>query len=188
MSWTSFHRRADVLRAVLAAADARRDGVLPMDVAGVPETFGDELALLGALSLRWHTRLAGHIERELMARPADAEAAVLDAWRASAAELPGVRAILDHHQAALSAGALDEHVAAAVAAATRKEHVLLAVMAGRTGTQDPAAPRTGELLERRARMGLRPAGAERAARPPASHRPPSSAPSLLARLKAALAA
>ena len=45
------------------AADARRDGLLPMDVTGVRETFGDELTLLGALQLRWHTRLSGHLER-----------------------------------------------------------------------------------------------------------------------------
>lgn len=184
MSWTSFHRRADVLRAVLAAADARRDGVLPMDVAGVPETFGDELALLGALSLRWHTRLAGHIERELMAHPADAETAVVAAWRASAAELPGVRAILDAHRSALSDGVLDDASATAVAAATRKEHVLLAVMAGRTGAQDPAAPRTGELLERRARDGLR-----TSPRPaPGARTHAADAPSLLERLRAALVA
>lgn len=42
--------------------DARRDGLLPMDVIGVAEAFGDELTLLGALQLRWHTRLAGRIE------------------------------------------------------------------------------------------------------------------------------
>ena len=34
-----------------------------MDVEGVGEAFADELDLLGALQLRWHTRLAGHIER-----------------------------------------------------------------------------------------------------------------------------
>ena len=43
MTWTSFHRRGEILRAVIAAADPRRDGLLPMDVDGVAETFGDEL-------------------------------------------------------------------------------------------------------------------------------------------------
>ena len=61
--------------------------------------WGDELTLLGALQLRWHTRLAGRIERELMARPMAFEDAVVDAWRATAAELPGIRAIVDHHRA-----------------------------------------------------------------------------------------
>jgi hypothetical protein len=180
MSWTSFHRRGDVLRAVVAAADARRDGTLPMDVEGVAETFGDELALLGALSLRWHTRLAGRIERELMAQPSDQVAAVLTAWRATAAELPGVRAILDHHRAA----PLDDAMAGALATATRKEHVLLAVMAGRTGAQDPAAPQTGEVLENRARAGL----SRVTPREPGPRGHAAAAPSLLERIKAALAA
>jgi len=62
MTWTTFHRRGEVLRTVIDAADARRDGLLPMDVPGVPETFGDELSLLGALQLRWHTRLSGRLD------------------------------------------------------------------------------------------------------------------------------
>jgi hypothetical protein len=61
MTWKSFHHRGVVLRAVIAEADARRDGYLPMQVEGVSETFGDELTLLGALTLRWHTRLAGRM-------------------------------------------------------------------------------------------------------------------------------
>ena len=67
MTWKSFHHRGEVLRDVIAAVDAREDGLLPMDVPGVAETFGDELTLIGALQLRWHTRLAGRIERELRA-------------------------------------------------------------------------------------------------------------------------
>ena len=34
MTWKSFHRRGEILRTVIATADARRDGLLPMDVAG----------------------------------------------------------------------------------------------------------------------------------------------------------
>ncbi|MGB0190543.1 MAG: hypothetical protein ACPF9W_06210 [Nocardioides sp.] len=85
MTWTSYRNRGEILRTVIATADARRDGLLPWDVEGVAESFGDELTLLGALQLRWHTRLAGRIERELMARPMAFEAAVVDAWRATAA-------------------------------------------------------------------------------------------------------
>ena len=40
-----------------------------MDVPGVAERFRDELDLLGALHLKWHTRLAGHIESEHPCRP-----------------------------------------------------------------------------------------------------------------------
>ena len=81
MTWTSFHRRGDVLRDVIAAADQRRDGTLPRDVDGVSATFADDLDLLGALQLKWHTRLAGRIEREQMHQPMDLQAAVVRAWQ-----------------------------------------------------------------------------------------------------------
>ena len=64
MTWDAFHRRGEVLRNVLEHAETHRDGALPMELPGVAETFGDELTLLGALQLRWHTRLAGAIERD----------------------------------------------------------------------------------------------------------------------------
>jgi hypothetical protein len=152
MTWKSFHRRGEVLRAVIATADARRDGILPMDVDGVAETFGDELSLLGALQLRWHTRLAGRIERELMRQPMDLEQAVVTAWQATAEELPGVRSIVDHYRSA----PLDDAMADAMAKATAKEHVLLAVSAGQVSTQDEAAVRVGALLESKARTRFRP--------------------------------
>src|SRR5687768_14437207 len=59
MTWNAFRSRGEILRDVTAVADDRRDGALPWDVAGVPAVFADELDLLGALQLRWHTRLAG---------------------------------------------------------------------------------------------------------------------------------
>ncbi len=175
MTWTSFHNRGEILRAVLAAADQRGDGELPMDVTGVRETFGDELTLLGALSLRWHTRLAGRIERELMAQPLDLEQAVLTAWRATADELVGARAILDRHRAE----PLDAAMAETMGKAAAKEHVLLAVMAGRSSAQDSAAARVGAELEARARAEFRPTTRLPAAAQPAG---------LLGRLRAALAA
>ena len=98
MTWTSFHRRGDVLRDVIAAADQRRDGVLPRDVDGVSATFADDLDLLGALQLKWHTRLAGRIEREQMTQPLDLRASVVRAWHQTADELPGIRAILDEQR------------------------------------------------------------------------------------------
>jgi hypothetical protein len=147
MTWKSFHRRGEILRTVIATADARRDGLLPMDVEGVTATFGDELALVGALSLRWHTRLAGRIERELMAQPMDLEGAVVTAWRRTADELPGIRAILDHYRELPVDAAMGE----ALALATAKEHVLLAAMAGRSSSADRAAARVGEQIEQQAR-------------------------------------
>src|SRR5918999_2726655 len=146
MTWKSFHNRGEVLRTVITEADARRDGRLPMHVDGVAETFGDELTLLGALTLRWHTRLAGRIERELMSQPMDLESAVVDAWRATAAELPGVLAILDRYRAE----PLDDAMAAAMTISAAKEHQMLAVMAGLSSTRDALAAHVGEQIAERA--------------------------------------
>jgi hypothetical protein len=175
MTWKSFHRRGEILRTVIETANVRRDGILPMDLPGVRETFGDELGLLGALHLRWHTRLSGRIERELVDRPQDLEGAVVAAWIASAEELPGVLTILDHYRSA----PLDAAMAEAMAKATANERILLAVMAGRAGTQDPAAAQVGAVLEERARAAVRPFRPFRAA-------PPQ--PGLLGRIRAALVA
>ena len=174
MTWTSFHHRGEILRAVTATADRRRDGVLPMDVEGVAETFGDELSLLAALQLRWHTRLSGRIERELMNPPMDLEAAVIAAWQGTAEELPGIRAIIDHYRAE----PLDEAMAAAMTKSAAKEHMLLAVMAGRVSAQDATAARVGEAIEASARATYRPIRTEA---DPAT-------PGLLDRIRAALAA
>ena len=112
MTWKSYHDRGAVLRDVITAVDARRDGLLPMDVTGVTEAFGDELGLLGALQLRWHTRLAGRI---------DAGATPMEARRATDRDLPGVRAVIDHY----TAHPVDEPMARATALAAHKERVLL---------------------------------------------------------------
>ena len=173
MTWTSFHRREEVLRDVIASANRRRDGRLPLELAGVAETFGDELNLLGALQLRWHTRLAGRIERELLAEPMGLEDAAVVAWHLTADELPGVRAILDRERTAPTTPASSEAMAKAVA----KEHVLLAMMAGRVSTPDDTAARVGAEIEDRARATYRPA--------PVPVAEPSS---LLGRLKALVAA
>ena len=138
MTWDAFHHRGDVLRRVVDEAEARRDGVLPMELPGVTETIGDAHHRRAALQLRWHTRLAGGIERALLDQPDDLEAAVVSAWRAAAAELAGVRRILDAHREALER-------------AHRKEVVMLAVLAGRANAADVAAVRIGERLEEQAR-------------------------------------
>ena len=175
MTWNAFHSRGEILRAVAAAADRRHDGRLPLDVAGVREVFDDELELLGALQLRWHTRLSGHLERQLMHQPLDLEAAVIAAWHATADELPGIRAVLDRHREQ----PLDDAMADAIRTATDKEHILLAVMAGQAGTADRGAAPVGARIEEKARASHRPAR-----RTPAPH----GAPRLLDRLKAALVA
>jgi hypothetical protein len=178
MTWTSFHNRGETLRSVIATAAVRRDGLLPMDVAGVAETFGDELSLLAALQLKWHTRLAGHIERELVVQPMDLQHAVEVAWGHAADELPGVRSILDHYRAE----PVDDAMATAMAKATAKEHGLLAVMAGFASVDDPKAAPIGARIEARARE----AHQHRVTVATPSHR--AQQPSLLERLKAVIAA
>lgn len=177
MNRKSPRSRGEILREVTAAADARRDGLLPLDLDGVRDAFEDELDLLGALQLRWHTRLSGRIERELASQPVDLERAVVTAWRATTDELPGTRAIIDRHRE----HPLDDAMAAALRVATSKEHALLAVMAGRAGLADPGAPRVGAAIEERARAGHRPGPAPGG---PGGH----AGPGLLDRLRAVLAA
>jgi hypothetical protein len=174
MSWTSFHRRGQVLRDVVDVVDARCDGVLPMDVDGVRETFDDELDLLCTLQLKWHTRLAGRIESELAAQPLDLESAVVAAWHGVADELPGVRAVLDAYRAE----PLDEAMAHAIAVSAGKERVMLAVTAGRAAVADRQAAAVGARVEERARASYEPAPALAA----------RVRPGLLRRIRAALAA
>jgi hypothetical protein len=186
MTWDAFHRRGEVLRAVVEAADERRDGVLPMDLPGVTETFGDELALIGALQLRWHTRLSGTIEHHLMEQPEDLPSAVLAAWRTAADELAGIRAILDAYTESPSS----EDMARALLTAHRKDWVLLAVMAGLASASDDRALAVGHDLERRARAAYRPTlvpGDESRGRRRRTSSP-SFTESLLGRLKAHRAA
>ncbi len=174
MTWNSYRHRGETLRRVIASADLRRDGRLPMDLEGVADAFGSELDLLGALQLRWHTRLAGRIERELMDDPMDLQRAVVAAWRATADELPGIRAIVDEHRAR----PLDDEMAAAMARAETKERAFLALMAGLASANDAGAAAVGARVEATARAGWAPApvGAE------------AERPTLLHRLRAALAA
>ena len=127
MTWNSYHRRGEVLRSLIDTANTRGDGILPMDVDGVAQTFEDDVAVLAALELRWHTRLAGQIERNLMTQPLDLQSNVVLAWQQTAAALPGVRAILDHYAAHPETDEMAENLAAA----TVKERQLMAMMAGR---------------------------------------------------------
>jgi hypothetical protein len=154
MTWTTFHRRGDVLRTVTEVLDARRDGVLPMGLPGVAETFGSEHDLLAALLLRWHTRLSGHLERALMAQPAHPDRTVLEAWHATADELPGIRAAIEHYRDEPR----DEQMALALATSAAKEHLMLGAMAGRHGATPAQTAAAGRLLAEQARSTYRPRG------------------------------
>lgn len=182
MTWKSFHNRGEILRSVTAAADTRRDGVLPMDVDGVAETFGDELTLLAALQLKWHTRLAGNVEKALTDQPLDLDAAVESAWGETADRMPGIRLILDHYRAE----PVDEAMARAMAKATAKEHMMLAATAGRSSVDDAAAVAVGAQLEEAARLHHR--GVSTVVVPGGAHARTNERQSLLDRLKAVMAA
>jgi hypothetical protein len=181
MTWDAFHRRGDVLRNVLDHAKTHRDGRLPTEIPGVAETFGDELTLLGALQLRWHTRLAGAIEHELMSQPMDLETAVTSAWRGTATELAGLRAILD----AYTERPISEEMAQMLDKAHRKDWTLMAAMAGKAGPADERAPQVGRAIEQKARETYRPGPATDAT---TGRHAVQGRPSLLARAKAHLAA
>jgi hypothetical protein len=153
-------RRDAVLRAVIAAADLRRDGALPTDVWGVAETFPRARDLVAALQLRWHTRLAGNIEQALAGQPLDLEKAVLCAWRRTAQELVGLRLVLD--RCADAPG--DEELATALAKSQRKDWTLLAVMSGQAGVHDRQAADVGRVLELLARATFDPSATPRTRR------------------------
>ncbi len=185
MTWNSFHRRGEILQTVVQTADARRDGVLPMQLPGVPETFRDELDLLAALQLKWHARLSGNIERALMAQPLDLESAIASAWRATSEQMPGVRLILDRYTETPS----DSRMGAALQRASEKEWIRLAAAAGLASDESAAAARVGRRVELRARTEA----AGPVARPASEvladpDRTAEGTPSLVDRIKAVLAA
>lgn len=151
MNWEAFHRRGDVLQAVIKEANIRRDGELPMYVTGVEQAFSDELDLLGALSLKWHTRLAGHTEAIAKDQPLDLEQATIEAWRGAADEIPGVRLVLDK---ALEEG--DEEIVAILDRSREKERELLALNSGKISAFQLAehGARVGTAVEAKAREGF----------------------------------
>jgi len=186
MTWDAFHRRGEVLRDVVDTANARRDGVLPRELPGVAETFGDDVALIAALQLRWHTRLAGRIERALSEHPMDLESAVLTAWRGAASELVGVRQILD----AYGADPSTPEMGRALETARHKDWVLMAAMAGRASVTDDRAVAVGRAIEEQARAAYDPTATPRHRRDEDVVEPGRQTPlgTIVDRIKARLAA
>jgi hypothetical protein len=117
----------------------------------VAERFADQLDLVGALQLRWHTRLAGRIEAALMESPTDPESAVISAWRDTSTDLPGIREVLDAYGKAPTS----EAMAAALDRACHKDWELMAAMGGPVGVQGTAAATMGRRIEERARGNRR---------------------------------
>lgn len=117
--WDSVHRRTAALRDVVARLD--RDDELAWDV----EVFPERADVLVALHDVWSRRLLGRVDMalELQDPPEDA---VAEAWRAVAADLRGVRRLLD-----------DVRDHPALAAHERSEHRMIAVAVGRATLADP---------------------------------------------------
>lgn len=181
MTWNAYHNRGEILRAVIAAADDAQNGILPMDVPGVAETFADELDLLSALLLKWHARLSGNIERELMTQPLDLEGAVCKAWRRTSQEMPGVRMIIDHYTEA----PVDERMGDALSRSREREWTRLALAAGRASHDGPQAAKVGQRIELEAR-NLAPVDLNESFDLPGAE--PEPAGSFVERLKAVLVA
>jgi hypothetical protein len=175
MTWNAFHHRGEILQTVVESADARRDGVLPMHLPGVTETFRDELDVLAALQLKWHARLSGNIERALMTQPMDLEDAIASAWRLTSEQLPGVRMIIDRY----TENPCNAEMAAALNRSHEKEWLKLAAAAGLASDESAAAARAGHQVELKART------AESA---PATIVDEVVTPSLVERIRAVLAA
>jgi hypothetical protein len=183
MTWNTFHRRGEILQAVVEAADARLDGVLPVQLPGVDDTFHDELDLVAALWLKWNARLSGNIERALTGEPMDLEEAVASGWRVTRDQLPGVRLVLDRYVESPTG----PDMAAALERARDKEWCRLAAAAGLANDESPAAARAGRQIELRARL----ADAGSTAPSPSAAAPTNldeGPPSLVDRIKAVLAA
>jgi hypothetical protein len=189
MTWNAFHHRGDVLRDVVAAADQRLDGILPLDVPGARDRFADEIDLLGALSLKWHARLSGNIERALGTEPMDLESAVARAWHTTAQQMPGTRLVIDR----ATTHPATEEMAVAMGRARHAELVRLAQAAGLANDSSSLAAHTGERIEDQARVGLTAAPEKAAEKAPekAAERTAEQASdraSLVRRIKAVLAA
>ena len=150
MSWTAFHSRGETLRAVVDAANAHQDGILPMQVPGVAENFTDETDLLGALMLKWHARLSGNIDRALTREPVNLEAAVASAWQTTAELMPGVRLVIDRCAEAPA----NRDMAQAMARAQQVEWVRLAQAAGLANGRDHRAVEAGRRVEMVARAAM----------------------------------
>lgn len=182
VSWNEYRRRGDVLRAVIDHADVARDGVVPMDLPGVRDNFADELDLVASLVLRWHSRLSGNLERALTSQPMSLEDAVASAWAQTAAQLPGIRAIVDHCAEHPTSPAMAE----ALERAQRREWTQLALAAGVTSSlDDPRAVAEGRRIEMQARAGM---GRVEVPTERVRHHEVAPRPDFVQRLRAALVA
>lgn len=124
-AWETYHRRATALREVVAALDAGAE--LPFGPSE-QTVFDDRDDLLQALHDMWTRRVETRVDIALEMGVFPREQGVGRAWREVAAELPGVRRILDDYRDDPALRAHEQH-----------EHRLLAVAAGHASLDDPIA-------------------------------------------------
>jgi hypothetical protein len=117
-----------------------------------------------------------------MGQPMDLESAVMCAWRTTATDLAGLRAILD----AYAAEPRSEEMAETLDKAQRKDWTLMAAMAGKASPADRSAARVGRAIEQKARAAYRPGA--RTSRAAGRHAGHQGGQSLIERFKAHLAA
>lgn len=135
-AWDTFHRRAAAIRAVVEDLDATT-ATDPRWTHELAEVFSGPDDVLVALHGVWSRRVTGRVEMALdLGQDLPAES-VENAWFEVAAELPGVRRVLDAHAHDEVLQQLDRHV-----------HRLLAIAAGMVSPSDSLeyAARAGQRL------------------------------------------
>jgi hypothetical protein len=135
-AWQSYHRRSAALRDVVAHLDTS-GATEPEWSDDLAVVFGDRGGLLVALHDVWSRRLAARIELALDVGEDLPAECVESAWFEVAAELAGVRRVLDAHA---HDDVLRKH--------EQHEHRLVAIASGMVGVDAPLeyAARAGALL------------------------------------------
>jgi hypothetical protein len=145
MTWDAYNRRKEALRDLLSIADRPRDVTLTELLDTVDEgreAFANETELLFDLQMTWFQRLSGHMDRLVTESAETPELMAVTAWVNAAADLPGVRALLDAH--------VHEP---ALAKAFAKEQTFLAASAG-VPTDHPDARAHGRRIMDSARESV----------------------------------
>ena len=150
MTWNAFHRRGEILRTVVDTADARRDGVLPMQLPGVAETFARRARPARRPAAEVARPAVGQHRARADGEPMDLEDAVASAWLPDRDQLPGIRLVLDRYVESPN----DPEMAAALDRAKEKEWCRLATAAGLANDEGPAAARVGRQIELKARSAV----------------------------------
>ncbi len=126
-AWDTLHRRSAAVRTVVEELDATRS-TEPRWTDELAEVFASPDDLLIALHDVWSRRLIARVEMALELGEDLPSESIENAWFEVAAELPGVRRVLDAHAADEALIKHEQH-----------EHRLLAIAAGMVSPGDPLA-------------------------------------------------